>query len=318
MTDASKGLIASVYPWQQPQWQMLADQISDDRLPHAIMLSGPQYIGKFQFAEILAQALLCGEPVAGYACGRCKQCRLLVSHGHPDLLYLQSEDERKPIKVDAVRELGEFLAKTSQQGGWKVAIVSPAENMNINAANALLKNLEEPSENTLLLLVCHDSSRLPATIRSRCRNLSFGVPEKTAVLSWLKQVLPDRDDHDSLVEQSTGKPLWALKLLETGLLEDKLQLEAAIDDVALNTMTPLDAAAVFLNVDDLIAIDWLQGFVMKRIQRDNTVHKMRLFQYLDRLQSAKKVLLGPSNPNRQLLWEELMLDWQLFSTAGRR
>lgn len=310
-------LVASVYPWQLAQWEKLNELVARDRLPHALLLSGPRHVGKQQFADVLAQGLLCSEPLAGYACGRCKHCHLLAAQSYPDLLYVEPEEERKPIKIDAIRELGEFLGKTAQQGSWKVAVISPAENMNTNAANALLKNLEEPKGKTLLLLVSHNPSRLPATIRSRCRILKFATPERAKVLPWLQQVLPERNDHQTLLQQAGGRPLWALKLLETGLLEEQQGLEQVMLEVSRRDVTPLEAAAVCMKLDDLTALDWLQSFVLKCIQEDNALRKMRLFQYLDRLQSAKKVFLSPSNPNRQLVWEELMLDWQMYSVIDR-
>ena len=315
MTDPAQRLIASVYPWQTQNWQKLQYLAAAGRLPHALLLNGPQYIGKMQFARVLAQGLLCSESVSGYACGQCKQCGLLAGDGYPDLVYVAPEAERKPIKVDAIRELGEFLAETAQQGGWKVAIIAPAENMNVNAANALLKNLEEPGPKTLLLLVTHNPSRLPATIRSRCRNLSFTLPDTKLVSDWLRRVLPGRTDYDELVAQSGGKPLWALKLLETGLLEEKMALEQAFDGVASRALEPLDAAAIMMKVDDLIAVDWLQDFIFNRMRQDNRAHKTGLFHYVDKLQSAKRLFTGPGNPNRQLVWEELMLDWQKYSAA---
>ena len=151
--------VAVSYGWQSEQWKKLVGLIEEDRLPHALLLAGVKGIGKFRFAEALAQLLLCDNPVNAVACGQCKACQLNLAGTHPDMKYLQPEEGAQMIKVDQVRAVVQFLDQTSQQGGYKVAILSPAEAMNINAANALLKNLEEPAGKTLLILVTDPVAR---------------------------------------------------------------------------------------------------------------------------------------------------------------
>ena len=138
MSNAAIPAPAMHYPWQVNQWRQFAAQIDQDRLPHAILLSGPRHIGKYQFALTLAQRMLCESSVGGYACGSCKQCHLVQVGSHPDLLVIKPEEEGKAIRIDLIRALGEFSNITSQQGGWKIALIYPAEAMNLNSANALL------------------------------------------------------------------------------------------------------------------------------------------------------------------------------------
>ena len=126
-------------PWQETLWDTLNTSIEQERLPHAILISGPSGIGKVRLAKALAQHLLCSAEMTKYACGSCKGCQLLAAGSHADITYLEPEEPGKPIKIDPVRALCESLSKTAQQGGWKVAIIAPAEAMNINAANALLE-----------------------------------------------------------------------------------------------------------------------------------------------------------------------------------
>ena len=310
--------VAMHYPWQLQQWQQLGLLIEQQRLPHAMILTGTKYIGKYQFALSLAQRLLCETPMGGYACGHCKSCQLVTAGSHPDFVKVEPEEQGKAIRIDAIRELGDFLAKTSQFDGWKVCIISPAEAMNVNAANALLKNLEEPGPRTLLLLVCHEVARVAATIKSRCRMVKFPKPATSEVRSWLSQVAGERDDIDQLLGYADGSPLMCLQLLETDLLECRSQFDAMIDDLTAQRTTALKVAESIKNNDSQMMVDWLYtrlATVIRTGQQGKQEVSQRLaFRYMDRLSQAKRQIQSTANPNLQLLWEELLLNWQqLFS-----
>ncbi|MFO6082911.1 DNA polymerase III subunit delta', partial [Pseudomonas aeruginosa] len=157
--------MADIYPWQQALWSQLGGRAQH---AHAYLLYGPAGIGKRALAEHWAAQLLCQRPAAAGACGECKACQLLAAGTHPDYFVLEPEEAEKPIRVDQVRDLVGFVVQTAQLGGRKVVLLEPAEAMNVNAANALLKSLEEPSGDTVLLLISHQPSRLLPTIKSRC------------------------------------------------------------------------------------------------------------------------------------------------------
>lgn len=304
------------YPWQRGQWEQLEALIDSERMPHAILLSGVEHLGKLQFANALAQRLICEMPVAGHGCGECKQCRLVAAETHPDLIQLQPDEPGKAIRIDPVREVGEFVAKTAQQSGWKVVVIHPAEAMNANAANALLKSLEEPGANTLLILVCHELSRLPATIRSRCRIIKFPVPAEDMVRPWLSGIVGQQEDLDKLLGFSDGRPLLALKLLETDLLEQRLAFDELLNAVAERRISPLVAADQCQQPGSLVVLDWLQNRVSEYLRQPSPPVSARLlFRYLDRLVICKRRLQSTANPNQQLLWEELLMDWQLLFNA---
>ena len=299
------------FSWQKSQWEKLNFDIENDRLPHAINLVGPSHVGKYQFAASFAQRILCLSSLDGHACGQCKACKLIFADNHPDLRRLEPDNKSKTLGVDSIRELGEFFAKTSQQGGWKVVIINPAESMNLNAANALLKNLEEPREKTLILLICHQPSRLLATIKSRCRLVRFPVPSLPEMRLWLSKNLAPREDIEELIQYASGSPLLAIKLTKTGLLESRRKFDRLLDDLATHKIPAISAAEVCKENDPHMALDWLYYKLVFEIRSGAKITSPVLsFRYMDRLIQSKKLVQSPANLNLLLIWEELLINWQ--------
>src|SRR5690606_18188179 len=137
------------YAWQQAQWADFHTRVRNNNIPHAFLLAGQEGFGAEGLAMAMGQYMLCLSPTDTLVCGKCKGCLLLDAGTHPDLLVVCPEEGGKQIKVDQIREVSRFVANTAQQGGYKIIVLQPAEAMNINAANALLKNLEEPAGKTI-------------------------------------------------------------------------------------------------------------------------------------------------------------------------
>jgi DNA polymerase-3 subunit delta' len=179
-------------PWVESAWAGWTQRLAGGRVPHAVLIAGPAGLGKRQLAADIAGGLLCTSPLPDRRpCGQCRACALVAAGTHPDLYRITfevNEDSgklREEIVVDQVRTLRDALAQTSQFGGWRVAVFDPAERMNGAAFNALLKTLEEPEADALLLLVSDRPSALPATIRSRCQRIDLRVPPRAEALAWL-------------------------------------------------------------------------------------------------------------------------------------
>lgn len=225
------------YAWQQLLWQQLDELLVQRRLPHALLLSGAEGIGKERFAKAFSARLLCQSPRDGVACGQCKNCSLLAAGTHPDFMWLTLQtDEKtgktaKAIRVDQIRELVEFAAKSAQMGGWRVVVMTPAHLLNVQAANALLKTLEEPGRETALILLTSQPLSLMPTLRSRCQQRALPVPTGQEALAWLAPQIGDEEKARLLLALSRGAPLAALSLREAewfsqreGLLRDLMQL----------------------------------------------------------------------------------------------
>lgn len=316
----------SVYPWQQTQWQHVLQQQRVDKLPHALLIQGLEGLGKLDFAQHLAHSLLCKQPnEQGYACGQCTACQLIEVETHPDLFVVQAEEPGKAIKVDAIRELSKKLNMTSQYGGYQIAMIVDAHDMNVNAANSLLKTLEEPSDGVLLLLISSNPQKLPITVRSRCQAISFCVPEPSFALQWLTQ--EGVSSAESTLNYAHGAPLLAKRLQHSERLEHNETLITALLNTA-NHQSAISQAELLhkLPLSYLLngLIDWVQDLIKLHQCGENVqlVHYSQLAAlkslvgrsnlqglYLYRDQLIKNKQFQTISLNTQLLWEDLLLSW---------
>lgn len=202
--------LALTYPWHQTTWQQLQAARQQAHLPHALLFSGQTGCGHEQLVYAFAQSLLCLKPDAnGYACQQCRSCQVFAANAHPDFLQLAVPEDKQVITVEQIRSLGRFLELSRSYSPHRIAVILGADAMNVNAANSLLKSLEEPADNSYILLFTANVSSLLPTVRSRCQQLRLPLPSATEALSWLEQ--------HSLVQPATellllagGRPLAAL------------------------------------------------------------------------------------------------------------
>ncbi len=214
-----------IHSWQTGLFTRLASRRQS--LPHALLLHGRAGLGKTDFAMALAQSLLCDAPLEnGEACGQCPACGWFAAGNHPDFRWvsLQEEDAtdedvasdakgKKPptqIGVDAIRALSGFMTTSTHRQGMRIVVIAPADALNVNAANALLKTLEEPLQGTLMMLVSDEPGRLPATIRSRCQNVRFDLPPAAEAEAWLSRA--GVEQASLFLALAGGAPLEAQRL----------------------------------------------------------------------------------------------------------
>jgi len=223
-------------PWLVAVRAEFRERLESGRLAHALLLSGPAGTGKQELAMEIAAGLLCLEDTLP-ACGVCRSCQLFSTGAHPEfrLLTFEANDKgtmRTELVIEQIRKLISSLQLTTTFSKRKVAVFHPAEAMNRNAANALLKTLEEPPGATVIILVSHDSSRLPVTIRSRCQNLNVRLPETSLAVKWLME----QGDHDPArlepaLQAAAGSPLRALAALEDGGTDHYQLVSTTLDDM---------------------------------------------------------------------------------------
>ncbi len=206
--------------------QMLLKLAGEERLPHALIFSGLAGIGKATMAFRLGRYLLAGNFSEATSLDVSRENRVfkqVSASGHPDLLTIEKPEGKNAIPVDEARRIAPFLQLTSSYGGWRIAIVDDADTMNRNAQNAILKVLEEPPDNALLILIVHRLGAMVPTIRSRCRVINFQPLENQEMLEVLEKspafMGVEVSSRQALLDISQGSPGRALRYLANGSLE---------------------------------------------------------------------------------------------------
>lgn len=268
------------------------DALERERLHHAWLLCGVEGVGKATFAYRAARRLLGGkpDPTRGLLGTRPDDpvSRLISAQSHPDLLVLERLVEggktKKSISVDQARDLPEFFSKSPSQAEYRVAIVDAADDLNINAANALLKILEEPPERGVLFLVTHAPGRLLATIRSRCRRLAFPVWSEAALADLVRSRSGlDVAEAARIARMAGGSPGAALNLSTTATLELDALVRGWVDAPTVDRAEQLALADTFRGAEGQAKFDMV----------------------LDRLLAAVKTRAVESEAGQGARWAEL-------------
>lgn len=207
-------------PWLYPDARLLIDAADAARLHHALLITGIEGIGKRAFCQWLAEAILCEARTHLGACRECASCKQLLADAHPDFLPVLPEGANEEIKIDTVRAMVEWLQLTAGQGSFRVALITKANGLNRYSANSLLKTLEEPADNAVLILCASQMSALPATIRSRCQKITLKMGDRDAAIKWLGERCPDPEE---AFAHASGGPLLAVRQLDKEY-QDRQQL----------------------------------------------------------------------------------------------
>ena len=329
-----------IYPWQKNDWARL--QELRKRPVHGLLFKGTKGIGKLELAINFAQSLLCqhADP-SGFACGKCPSCHWFEQGSHPDYRLLQPEilsldgeegddfksvSGKKPSKqvsVDQIRGLADFFGMSAHQGGRRVIVIHPAEAMNPNAANALLKNLEEPPPGLLFILVSHKPQQLLPTILSRCLSFALPAPDAASATRWLAE--QGVKNPAEALAVSGFAPLQAVQLDERLGSEERekllraVRLPAALDVFAL--------AEALQKTEQVLVVQWLQqwcydlssmklaGKLRYHPGEEATINKLvepvaplNLARLQKHLQTAKREARHTLNP--KLFLESLLLAYR--------
>jgi len=328
----------TVYPWQKQQWEQLQQARQADRLPHAILLSGPDGVGLRHFSQCLAASLLCQQAgVDGLACRQCKSCVLYQAGNHPDSRVLEPEEKGKQIKVDAIRELIDYIHLSSQYEAYKLAVLEPAGSMGRHAANTLLKTLEEPPAGSLLILISHQPALLPVTIRSRCQHIKISAASDAQTEDWLQaQTSISGEGLDDLLLIAQGGPLKILEFIETDALTRQRTILDDLKALKQKRLDPVSAAEKWLGLGIVEVLHCLLMFFARtsrlRLAQSPTHNKANINRDLQALTNGldlRTLLMcydttlrsyhaasGPISLNKQGLLEEIIIQWQSLAAGG--
>ncbi|NVF14125.1 DNA polymerase III subunit delta' [Vreelandella maris] len=320
--------LSGVMPWHLATWHQLTRLADGGRMPHALLIHGAHGVGKQQLAEALIARTLCAAP-ADQACGHCHSCAMLASGYHPDLLRVSPEDGKRQIRIDPIREVNRFVSQTAQQGGYRVIVISPAEAMNVAAANALLKSLEEPGDKTLFILLSDVPSRMLPTIRSRCQQWSLPSVAFEACRGWLIEKLNSADEAYFWWQVAGGLPLLAVEMAAPEERALRHQIHDSFEQLVRGAEPVSEAARLDRQAIDAIlwyGIAWLEDLIRLGLSGEAAVlHNPDLeplyrqavkngrvqdwFRLLDYAREQRRLLAVGANPNPQLVLEAWLVRW---------
>ncbi len=299
-----------IYPWQELTWQYFCKQRQTKRLPHAIIISGMNGLGKLALANEAAKIMLCQRDNGSQPCGDCHSCRLFRAESHPDHTIVKPEESSKQIQIEQIRQLKYNQALTPRVANWKTVIISPADSMNTHANNSLLKLLEEPQENTLLILVTARPDRLPITILSRCQRLKVATPDTDIATHWLQQQNVAEDAIASLLTLAKGAPIAALAMAGKDTLLDLNKVEQDFALLLQGHANPVTLAKRWQQHDLIMLLSYLQLSVKRSLldqyaqDAENNKHYWYIY---DCIVATIRLTLSPSNISKILLVEQFMV-----------
>ncbi len=301
--------------WHTELAKLWSDYGEQDRAPHAVLLTGPAGVGKRAAAAWMsAQRLRPGTS------GRLPTYPHAVIE-HADMRWITTPEDRKSIGIDQIRALVDELTLTSYMGLGKVAVIEPANDMTVNAANSLLKTLEEPPGNTLLILIADRVGKLPATVFSRCQRMDIAVPAESVSLAWLDRLHPGAAWIDAL-RMTGGAPLAAIGALDD--LETSAAMGRDLQVLGRGTGSVVEIAARWAKLDPGFVLNWLSQQIKLAVLTtaagrdmaaglaidDSVLRRMdrrNLFCYLDIINRLRGQPAGSYNV--QLTLEGLLIDW---------
>jgi DNA polymerase-3 subunit delta' len=313
---------------------LLRDSLKAGRVAHAYLFTGPPQIGKTSLAKILAQALNCPQPDP--PCGACPSCIKIAQEVHPDVRLVTGQGAGAAIKIDQVRALQREAVLAPYEGRYRVYVLHRMDRATLEAANCLLKTLEEPPGHAMLALTAENATALPATVVSRCQRLDLRLATRALVEETLQERGVAQDQARLLARLSGGRIGWALDASKDDAvlkqrqqsLDQLIQLLPAgrVDRFDFAWKASRDAAGVRSQIDEWIG--WWRDLLLLRYQHTGDVANVdrldelrllsvqgterQIWEALKALQTAAEHL--EANVNARLALESLMLRlprWQL-------
>jgi DNA polymerase-3 subunit delta' len=303
-------------PWFARPVADIDAAIGAHRLAHGILIHEDPGSGGLELARWIAQRVNCAQ-VARAPCGECQSCQWIAVDQHPDVTRLSPQEDSEYIKIEAVRDLTTDLALTAHGRGYKVAILAPAHALYPNAANALLKTLEEPSPRTLLLLVTSQPSRLLPTLRSRCSRLRLRGPSRAQAVSYLTAARGAGPWDEALAATGAG-PFMLLDADATSLAELRADTLRTLHEIGNGNIQPPAVADRWAKAELATRLACVESWVTDRILESTSIRDVthlsasglapnicRLFELSDAIRDMRRLALTPINKTmavEALLW----------------
>ena len=331
----------SIYSWFNKISEQLS-RLNKTDFPQSVLFTGAQGIGREQFILRLIQDLLCQNSKSA-ACGQCQSCHLFKSKNHADFYQLNRLENKQSIGVDQIRSVIDWVELSATLDQGKVLFIREADKLSRSASNAILKTLEEPPANTIIILLCEYEKQLLPTIRSRCVHFLLATPKKEQARDFLINWNNEQANHindeqiNTLLTITQNAPFKAIALFESNKLEHRQTMISALTDIAVNQGSPVLATKEIIKVINkepldyvlyclltilidiikiqsmkhskhLMNIDYHQELI--RFANLISLHeqKSQLFAIYDELQSFFTMTINPLNS--QLLLESVLIKWK--------
>ncbi|WP_428240965.1 DNA polymerase III subunit delta' [Gynuella sp.] len=321
--------------WFEPVYRAQLQRFTQQKLPHAILLSGGRESGAEILADRLAERILCQRDNQ-FSCGQCKACLLVGAGSHPDYLSVRVDGGASQIKVDRIRALIEFSQATAQVGHYKVIVIHECHKMNLASANALLKVLEEPPSNTFLILQTDSAEMLLPTIRSRCSVVPVPVASKEQAAEWLRYSSFADDRVELLLEICSHNPFRVLRLQQLDAFTVRDTMVNGFNQLAKGVVSPVELARSWSKFNGEVLYGWLNLWVVQlscfvgsgghRPISDpdmakflkytaKKAHAPSIFAFADYILECVSVFRSQQNLNLQLMVENTLIRWHDLLTA---
>ncbi|MBF0358136.1 MAG: DNA polymerase III subunit delta' [Magnetococcales bacterium] len=283
---------------------------------HSHLFHGPKGVGKAATALAFAQVLLCKDREEGSAksCGVCSSCKKIEGGQHPDFTLVEMLEDKTRITVEQIRELSAFLSLTPMESQWKIALIDDGAQMNISASNALLKTLEEPPDQSILIINSSRPGLLLPTIRSRCTKTRFsGLRDEELFEIVGKIVKSSSEDIKQAVAMSGGDVAQAVGLCESGLGEERQRFLRDIEEIGSVNLSRTCSIAEYWSTAArfatmlLLLKAWFQEQIRGSVESDgggeSTRNWLSLVQWADDIMRQAMVV----NLNRRLVLESVFI-----------
>jgi len=316
--DDENGKIQPLYlPWHIPLLEKIQSLKQQQRLPHAILIDLKSEEEGAEFVWRLAMLVLCNDATDTVPCGRCHACQLMLSNTYPDFIYVSllyddnNKKINKNIKIDQIRKLIHEVHLTRHYDNLKIVAIYPADKMNLASANALLKTVEEPASQVLILLLTHNMGKLPVTIRSRCQVWSLDRPEKQVSLDWLQQQGMQAEECERYLEYAGGDPLLAVKLKSVSYADLVDEFKQQFAQYLKNSIDITTLCANLIKFDIALIRRLVNMVINAYCYQLSGLSANLQARPVGRKSHAREILLLSGQAERQLMIEDNNLNFQI-------
>jgi DNA polymerase-3 subunit delta' len=296
-------------PWQTQAWNEFSKNFTEGRLHHAWIIEGDADYDIEGFVVNITQLVNCDNVENGTPCGSCIQCTQIASGHYADFIKVSLLEKKIQIGIDQIRDINKILTQKAYSGRYRVVTIEQAELLNTASANAFLKTLEEPGEKTLLLLQTLYPSRLLATLRSRCQQLSFTSTKPHGLIKWLNQQLPNStEESQQLALEAAGyKPLLALSFIQNKIVQQRQLFFKALDDLFTRRIK-LSQFEKQHNIENKLMLAWLEHYLFKYFS-ENHPNRHHLESFYSVLQESRLQSVQARDADKPLLLREILIKW---------